>query len=93
MRSTFPIVAALMLAFASNQAAAQSQADQAACEGDVFNLCADKIPDENAIVVCLRKQWSKVSKECRQVMISYKKKQGNAKRKGANEAISNGFTD
>lgn len=80
MRNTLPILAALMLVFGSGQAIAQSQADQEACEGDVYDLCAEQIPDEDEIVACLRKHWSKVSKECRHVMISYKKKNRKAKR-------------
>lgn len=93
MKSALPLLAALMLVFVSNQAIAQSQADQEACEGDVFDLCAEKIPDEDEIVACLRKHWKKVSKECRNVMISYKKKQGKTKREGATKAINNDIMD
>lgn len=76
MKHTLPVLAALMLASVSSPAFAQSQNDQMACEGDVYELCGEAIPDQDRIVACLRKQWSKVSKECRQVMISYKKKGG-----------------
>lgn len=86
MKIVFPILAALILAFVSSQAVAQSQADQEACEGDVYDLCADNIPDQDEIVACLRKHWKKVSKECRHVMISYKKRQGKTKGKNASEA-------
>ena len=78
MKTMLPVLAALMLVVASSQAIAQSQDDQQACEGDVYDLCGDKIPDQDEIVACLRKKWSKVSKECRHVMASYgknKKKQ------------------
>ena len=71
MKHMLPILAALMLAFVSGPAIAQSQADQEACEGDVYDLCADKIPDEDEILACLRKQWSKVSKQCRHVISNY----------------------
>ncbi len=86
MKSTLPFLAALMLVFVSSPAIAQSEADQEACEGDVYDLCADEIPDEDKIVVCLRKHWSKVSKECRHVMISYKKKNSRTKRQSGNGA-------
>ncbi len=88
MKRTLPILAALMLAFLSSQALAQSQEDQQSCEGDVYSLCGDKIPDQDQIVACLRKKWSKVSKECRHVMASYAKKHGKTRRhKGSRSAV------
>lgn len=80
MKITLPILAALMFVFVSSQAVAQSQDDQEACEGDVFNLCQDKIPDQDDIVACLRKKWSKVSKECRRVMIGFNKSHRKARK-------------
>lgn len=80
MKSALPILAALMLVFLSSQAVAQSQEAQQACEGDVYNLCQDKIPDQDKIVACLRKHWHKVSKECRHVIISYRKNHGKIKK-------------
>ena len=72
MKMTLPILAALVLGVVSHQALAQSQQEaQQACEGDVYNLCGDKIPDQDAIVACLRKKWHDVSKECRHVMATY----------------------
>lgn len=76
LKRTLPVIAALTLVFVSNHALAQSQADQQACEGDVYDLCGDAIPDEDKIVVCLRKHWSKVSKECRHVMSTHGKNRG-----------------
>lgn len=81
MKSMLPIMAALMLVAVSVPAMAQSQEDQQACQGDVYALCGDKIPDEDEIVVCLRKHWRKVSKECRHVMINYDKTHHKSKRK------------
>ena len=81
MKSMLPIMAALMLLAVSVPAMAQSQDDQQACEGDVYALCGDKIPDQDEIVVCLRKHWRKVSKECRHVMINYNKSHNKSKRK------------
>ena len=81
LKRTLPVMAALMLAFTASHAVAQSQADQQACEGDVFDLCGDAVPDQDKIVVCLRKHWSKVSKECRHVMATYHKNPGKSERK------------
>ncbi len=81
MKTMLPVFAALMLVFVSSQAIAQSKDDQEACEGDVYDLCADEIPDEDAIVACLRKKWSKVSKECRHVMANHGKGKKKSERK------------
>jgi hypothetical protein len=85
MKALLPVLAALMLAAASSQAIAQSQDAQQACEGDVYDLCGDKIPDQDEIVVCLREKWSKVSKECRHVMASYGKDKGDKQKKQKRE--------
>lgn len=90
VKRALPIAALLMLIFASNQAIGQSQSNQQACEGDVYDLCGDAIPDEDKIVACLRKQWSKVSKECRRVMASYGKGNG-GKKKEKNESGAAGM--
>ncbi len=74
MKFAFPLLAALVLTFPAAHALAQSNDAQQACEGDVYDLCGDKIPDRDAIEACLRKKWSKVSKECRHVMATYGKK-------------------
>ncbi len=87
MKNALPIFAMLTLAFFASQAAAQSQQDQQSCEGDVYNLCGDKIPDQDEIVACLRKKWSKVSKECRHVMASYGKKHGKKRRHEGRSAV------
>ena len=55
----------------SGFAAAQdrgSQEDQAACEPDVHRLCDQYIPDEGAIVACLRKEKRHLSPACARVM-------------------------
>ncbi|MGA7972185.1 MAG: hypothetical protein WCA36_05195 [Pseudolabrys sp.] len=88
MKSMLPIMAALMLVTVSVPAIAQSQEDQQACEGDVYDLCGDKIPDQDAIVVCLRKHWSKVSKECRHVMVSYGKNRHKKKRHNGHKSAT-----
>jgi len=96
MKSMLPIMAALMLLAVSVPAMAQSQDDQQACQGDVYALCGDKIPDEDEIVVCLRKHWSKVSKECRHVMINYNKTHRKSKRKPRHKSeayINRGVVD
>jgi hypothetical protein len=50
------------------------QAEQQACEGDVYKLCGQAIPDQTRIEKCLRKKWSKVSQNCRKTMASYGKR-------------------
>lgn len=53
---------------------AQSQAEQAgqqACGSDVFSLCGDAIPDRGRIEACLRRNFSRVSGDCRHYMASY----------------------
>ena len=49
----------------------QMQVEQQACEGDVYALCGQAIPDQNRIEKCLRSKWSRVSHKCRKVMASY----------------------
>jgi len=88
MKSMFLLFAALVFVLASNQAFAQSQEDQQACQGDVYALCGDKIPDQDAIVVCLRKKWSKVSKECRHVMANYGKNHNKHRRKSRSDGAN-----
>lgn len=88
MKPVLPFLAALLLALPSIAATAQSQTDQEACEGDVFELCADKVPDENEIAACLRRQWSKVSKECRGVMARYNRNQNRGKRDNARDGAT-----
>lgn len=90
MKCTLLLAAALMAALPPIQAVAQSEQEQEACEGDVFNLCQDKIPDEDEIVACLRKQWSKVSKECRHVMVRHKKGPGKARKHKSKNAAAKG---
>ena len=79
------LVAALTLVVASSQAIAQTQDDQEACEGDVYDLCQDHIPDEDEIVACLRKKWSKVSKDCRRVIARHDRKARKEKRESAKQ--------
>ena len=88
MKIILPLLAVLVFALPSNAVMAQSQADKEACEGDVFELCADKVPDEDKIAACLRGQWSKVSKECRGVMARYNQHQNREKRGNAGDAAT-----
>ena len=86
MKFTSAIMAgALLAAVISTPAAAEDrqqqqmqnmQAEQQACEGDVYALCGEAIPDQKRIAKCLRKNWSKVSHKCRKVMASYNKRHG-----------------
>lgn len=89
-KSTLPVIVALMFVSVSSGAIAQSQEGQQACEGDVYELCGDAIPDQDKIVACLRKRWSKVSKECRKVMVNYSKNHRKTKRRSASEPAGMG---
>lgn len=86
MKNALPLLAAFMLALPAAPVWAQSQEAQQACEGDVYDLCGDKVPDRDAIEACLRKKFSKVSKECRHFMEAYSK----SKRHSPHKRRSNG---
>ncbi len=83
MKFTSAIFAGALALAASTPALAQQQqqqtpngmqAEQQACEGDVYKLCGQAIPDQTRIEKCLRKKWSKVSQNCRKTMASYGKR-------------------
>jgi len=83
MKFTSAVMAGALLAAAMSTAAAAQQqqqqnmqVEQQACEGDVYALCGEAIPDQKRIEKCLRKNWSKVSHKCRKVMASYNKRHG-----------------
>jgi hypothetical protein len=61
------LFAALLLCAAS-PALAQSADARAACEPDVWRLCASYIPSASAITSCLRSQKANLSPGCRTVM-------------------------
>jgi hypothetical protein len=45
-----------------------SQAEQQACEPDVYRLCNDYVPDVDRIVACLNVNKRSLSPACRSVM-------------------------
>jgi hypothetical protein len=49
-------------------AASTSQADQQACEPDVYRLCNDYVPDVDRIVACLKVNRRNLGPACRAVM-------------------------
>ena len=62
---------ALVVAGAGHPAQAQhrgSAEDQLACTPDVYRLCSSYVPDEDAIVACLRRNVKALSPACHQVM-------------------------
>ncbi|GJD68898.1 hypothetical protein MMMDOFMJ_1823 [Methylobacterium gnaphalii] len=61
------LFAALLICGAS-PALAQSADARAACEPDVWRLCASHIPSASAITACLRSQRTNLSPACRTVM-------------------------
>lgn len=55
-------------AAASDDLASKATAEQrAACTPDVFRLCAGEIPNVSKIVMCLKKEKSKLSPGCKAV--------------------------
>lgn len=77
MKIAVSLIPALMLAFVSTAAIADSpdmQAEQQACEADVYTYCSDAIPDHDRIAACLKKNWRKISPACRKTMRNHKRK-------------------
>lgn len=78
MKMPLPLIPALVVAFVSTTAladdAADMQAEQQACQDDVYTYCGEEIPDHDRIAACLKKHWGKISKECRTVMINHGRK-------------------
>jgi hypothetical protein len=57
-------------AIMAQPAAAQgrgSMEDQMACTPDVYRLCSSYVPDEDAIVACLKRNVNVLSRACHQV--------------------------
>ena len=76
MKLILPAMAVLALVLVGAPAQAQTPADQAgqqACGNDAFSLCGDAIPDRGRIEACLRKNYSRVSKDCKAYMASFGK--------------------
>ncbi|NIK46211.1 hypothetical protein [Variibacter gotjawalensis] len=60
-----------------------SAEDQRACTPDVFRLCLGSIPNEPAIVSCLKRSMPQLSPGCRSVFQSKPSKIRRAKRHGS----------
>jgi hypothetical protein len=76
MKLILPAMALLAVTLACAPAQAQSSADQEgqqACGNDAFSLCGDAIPDRGRIEACLRRKYSRVSKDCKVYMASFGK--------------------
>ena len=76
MKLILPALALLAVTLVCAPAQAQTPADQAgqqACGNDAFSLCGDAIPDRGRIEACLRRNYSRVSKDCKAYMASYGK--------------------
>ena len=69
-RTSTKLVAAILLsAVLGGTASAQgTMAQQNACRGDVFRLCANYIPNVGQIIGCLRGNESRLSEACHDVM-------------------------
>src|SRR5262249_36813063 len=70
-RTSFKLVAGALLAAALGGAAVAqgTQAQQDACRGDVFRLCANYIPDVGQIVASLRGNDPRLSDACHAVVL------------------------
>jgi len=80
-RTLVTALAVFALAGATAAATAQNgadrdipQEDQNACQNDAFDLCGDAIPDHDKVYQCLKKNWGKVSAQCKSVMNKYPSK-------------------
>ena len=76
MKLILPAMAALAVTLICAPAQAQTSAEQAgqqACGNDAFSLCGDAIPDRGRIEACLRRNYSRVSKDCKAYMASFGK--------------------
>lgn len=79
MKATALVVLGVLLSVPmATEAVAQTQDPQQACEGDVYTLCGEAVPDQDRIIVCLRAHWKNVSKDCRHVMANYGRTHGGA---------------
>lgn len=76
MKLILPAMAALAVTLICAPVQAQTSTDQAgqqACGNDAFSLCGDAIPDRGRIEACLRRNYSRVSSDCKAYMASFGK--------------------
>jgi hypothetical protein len=66
-------LAVALFALAPIPAAAETQEEQQACMNDAFNICGHAIPDRDRVAACLAENLSRISSECRTVMLRYSK--------------------
>jgi hypothetical protein len=57
-----------LLMIGVGSASAQSDDVRQACSGDAMQLCSDFIPDVPKITVCMKRNYRRLSLECRQAM-------------------------
>jgi hypothetical protein len=57
-----------VLMIGMGSAGAQSDDVRQACSGDAMQLCSDFIPDVPKITVCMKRNYRRLSLECRQAM-------------------------
>jgi hypothetical protein len=62
------LAAGLLVAQSSAPAAAYTEEQQAACEGDAMRLCGQFIPDIPRITACMKRNCRLASARCRAVM-------------------------
>ena len=78
------VALSVMVALAPGQGASAlergTQAEQDACQPDVLRLCLSEIPDEGAIVSCLKQNVGRLSPGCRTVMSPVRRRDATATR-------------
>jgi hypothetical protein len=62
-----PASLALAAVFAPSPAAAYTEQQRAACEGDAMRLCSEHVPNVDRITACMRAKQRHLSAGCRAV--------------------------
>jgi hypothetical protein len=73
MKALAPPTAALVIAFLSSTAIAETSDERQACIGDAFRVCWAAIPDRNQVFHCLLDNRNRLNPACRVVMDQYRR--------------------
>jgi len=73
MKTLAPPTAALVMAFLSSTAVAETSDERQACIGDAFKVCWAAIPDRNQVFHCLLDNRNRLNPACRVVMDQYRR--------------------
>ena len=67
------IAAVILFTMASGDAAAQTAAEQAACQADYQKFCSGVMPGGGRVLECLAKRKDKLSSACHKVVETHQK--------------------